>query len=214
VRVIVADDAVLVREGLSQILSAAGFEVVGQAGCLRELLALVETTKPDVAVVDIRMPPTQTDEGLRAAHEIRSRHPSTGVLILSQYVDSSHTLELLAEDSRGLGYLLKERIAEVSEVTEAIRRVARGGSVIDAEVVRRLLSRARTRSALDELSEREGDVLKLMAEGRSNEAIARRLGVSSRTVEAHVHSIFGKLHLEPAAEDHRRVLAVLSYLHA
>jgi DNA-binding NarL/FixJ family response regulator len=212
--VIVADDAALVREGISRILSAAGFEVVGQAGNLPELLTLVETRRPDVAVIDIRMPPTQTDEGLRAAHEIRNRHPSTGVLILSQYVDSSHALELLAEDLRGLGYLLKERVTDVADLVEAIHRVARGGWVVDPEVVRSLLCRRRRRSALDDLSEREKDVLRLMAEGRSNEAIAQRLGVSSRTVEAHIHSIFGKLHLEPAVEDHRRVLAVLSYLHA
>jgi DNA-binding NarL/FixJ family response regulator len=211
-RVVLADDAVLVREGVGRILDAAGFDVVGQASDADELLALVAATRPDVAVVDIRMPPTQTDEGLRAAQEIRRRQPTVGILVLSQYVDSGQTLELLAQDPRGLGYLLKERVADVSDLIDAIRRVARGGSVVDPEVVSRLLSRNRTQNALEQLTNREAEVLRLMAEGRTNEAIAQRLGVSAKTIETHVHNVFGKLHLEATPEDHRRVLAVLSYL--
>jgi DNA-binding NarL/FixJ family response regulator len=211
-RVVLADDAVLVREGVGRILDAAGFDVVGQARDADELLALVAATRPDVAVVDIRMPPTQTDEGLRAAQEIRRRQPTVGILVLSQYVDSSQTLELLAQDPRGLGYLLKERVADVSDLIDAIRRVARGGSVVDPEVVSRLLSRNRTQNALEQLTNREAEVLRLMAEGRTNEAIAQRLGVSAKTIETHIHNVFGKLHLEATPDDHRRVLAVLSYL--
>jgi DNA-binding NarL/FixJ family response regulator len=213
-RLILADDAVLIREGLAQLLTTAGFEVVGQAGNVEELLALVAERQPDVAVVDIRMPPTHTDEGLQAAHQIRRGHPAVGVLILSQYVDSSYSLQLLAEDARGLGYLLKERVTDVADLAEAIRRVARGGSVVDPEVVSRLLARRRGRSALQELTNREREVLKLMAEGRSNEAIAQRLSVSAKTIETHINHIFDKLDLEPTAEDHRRVRAVLEYLRA
>jgi RNA polymerase sigma factor (sigma-70 family) len=211
-RVVVADDAVLVREGVGRILEAAGFEVVGQARDAGELLALVATERPDVAVVDIRMPPTQTDEGLQAAQEIRRRHPTVGILVLSHYVDSSQTLGLLAQDPRGLGYLLKERVADVSDLVDAIRRVGKGGSVVDPEVVSRLLSRHRMQNALEQLTNREAEVLRLMAEGRTNEAIAQRLGVSAKTIETHIHNVFGKLHLEATPEDHRRVLAVLSYL--
>lgn len=213
-RVIVADDAALIREGLARILAGAGFEVVGQAGTVEELLELVASRRPDVAVVDVRMPPTHTDEGLRAAHQIRRCHPGMGVLILSQYIDSSYTLQLLAEDSRGLGYLLKERVTDVEDLAEAVRRVARGGSVVDPEVVSRLLARRRSHSALQDLTEREQDVLRLMAEGRSNDSIAQRLVVSPKTIETHIHNIFGKLGLEPAGEHHRRVLAVLTYLDA
>jgi DNA-binding NarL/FixJ family response regulator len=212
--VIVADDAVLLREGLAQILAGEGFEVVGQAGNVDELLALVSSNRPDVVVLDIRMPPTQTDEGLRAAHAIRRSHPGVAVLILSHYVDSSYSLQLLAEDARGLGYLLKERVGDIAELTEAIRRVARGGSVVDPEVVSRLMSRRSRWRTLQELTDREREVLKLMAEGRSNEAIAHRLRVGPKTVETHVRNIFGKLQLEPTADGHRRVLAVLTYLGA
>ena len=211
-RVIIADDAALIREGLARILAGAGFEVVGQAGTVEELLELVASSRPDVAVVDVRMPPTQTDEGLRAAHQIRRCYPGVGVLILSQYVESSYTLELLAEDSRGLGYLLKERVTDVADLTEAVRRVARGGSVVDPEVVGRLLGRRRNHSTLEDLTEREREVLRLMAEGRSNDSIAQLLVVSAKTVETHIHNVFGKLGLEPTAEHHRRVLAVLTYL--
>jgi DNA-binding NarL/FixJ family response regulator len=211
-RVIVADDAALTRDGLARILTGAGFEVVGQASTVQELLDLVASSRPDVAIVDVRMPPTQTDEGLRAAHQIRRCHPGVGVLILSQYIDSSYTLQLLAEDSRGLGYLLKERVTDVADLTEAVRRVARGGSVIDPEVVSRLLSRRRSHRTLDQLTDREREVLRLMAEGCSNDSIAQKLVVSAKTVETHIHNIFGKLGLEPTSEHHRRVLAVLTYL--
>ena len=197
---IVADDAVLLREGLAQILADQGFEVVGQARNLEELLALVAGSCPDVAVVDIRMPPTQTDEGLRAAHAIRRSHPRVGVLLLSQYVDSSYSLQLLAEDARGLGYLLKERVGDIPELTEAIRRVARGGSVMDPQVVSRLMSRRQRQRALQELTDREREVLKLMAEGRSNESIAHRLGVGPKTVETHIRNIFAKLGADSRVE--------------
>jgi DNA-binding NarL/FixJ family response regulator len=212
VRVIVAEDAVLIREGIVQLLTTAGFDVVGQAGDVDGLMALVEATHPDAAVVDIRMPPTHNDEGLHAAHEIRRRHPQVGILILSQYVDSSYTLQLLAEDMRGLGYLLKERVEDVADLAEAIRRVARGGSVVDPAVVSALVSRRRARRKLDELTPRELEVMKRMAEGRSNEAIAQHLGMSVKTLETHIRSIFGKLGLEATPDIHRRVRAVLTYL--
>jgi DNA-binding NarL/FixJ family response regulator len=213
VRVVIADDSVLLREGVSRLLAEAGFEVVGQAGDADELLREVEDKAPDVAIVDIRMPPTHTDEGLQAARELRSRHPSLGVLVLSQYVRPSYAFELLADDARGVGYLLKDRVSNLDELSDAVTRVGEGGSVLDPTVVSQLVGRRRRgHDPVDDLSEREREVLALMAEGRSNRAIAERLFITERTVEKHVKSIFGKLALPASADAHRRVLAVLAYL--
>jgi DNA-binding NarL/FixJ family response regulator len=213
VRVVIADDSVLLREGVSRLLAEAGFEVVGQAGDADELLREVEDKAPDVAIVDIRMPPTHTDEGLQAARELRSRHPSLGVLVLSQYVRPSYAFELLADDARGVGYLLKDRVSNLDELSDAVTRVGEGGSVLDPTVVSQLVGRRRQgHDPVDDLSEREREVLALMAEGRSNRAIAERLFITERTVEKHVKSIFGKLALPASADAHRRVLAVLAYL--
>jgi DNA-binding NarL/FixJ family response regulator len=213
VRVVIADDSVLLREGVSRLLAEAGFEVVGQAGDGEELLREVADKAPDVAIVDIRMPPTHTDEGLRAARELRSRHPSVGVLVLSQYVRPSYAFELLADDARGVGYLLKDRVSDLAELSDAVRRVGEGGSVLDPTVVSQLVGRRRQgHDPIDDLSEREREVLALMAEGRSNRAIGERLFITDRTVEKHVKNIFMKLQIPGSAEDHRRVLAVLAYL--
>jgi DNA-binding NarL/FixJ family response regulator len=214
VRVVIAEDSVLLREGLVRLLEEAGFEVAGQAGDAEDLLRKVGAHKPDVAVVDVRMPPTHTDEGLRAAHEIRDRHPATAVLVLSQYVDEAYALELLAETTERTGYLLKDRVADLDTFADAVRRVARGGSALDPEVVALLLGRRRRSDPLEALTSREREVLGLMAEGRSNAAIAEALVVTERAVEKHVTSIFNKLGLSPTVEDHRRVLAVLAYLRA
>jgi DNA-binding NarL/FixJ family response regulator len=211
-RLILAEDSVLLRQGLTSLLREVGFEVIGQAGDAEQLLDLVRSNPPDVAIVDIRMPPTHTDEGLRAAHYIRAAHPNVGVLVLSQYVDTGYALTLLSRCAKGLGYLLKYRISDLQELTEAIHRVGTGGSVIDPEVVARLLERRRQHNPLDALTERECSVLELMAQGRSNQAISDRLFLSTKTVEAHIRSIFTKLNLMPTADDHRRVLAVLTYL--
>jgi DNA-binding NarL/FixJ family response regulator len=212
-RVVIADDSVLLREGVTRLLSEAGFEVVGQAADGEELLREVADKRPDVAIVDIRMPPTHTDEGLRAARELRSRHPEIGVLVLSQYVRPSYAFELLADDARGVGYLLKDRVADLHELSDAVRRVGQGGSVLDPSVVSQLVGRRRQgHDPLDDLSEREREVLALMAEGRSNRAIAERLFITERTVEKHVKSILMKLRISGSADDHRRVLAVLAYL--
>ncbi|TMM04511.1 MAG: response regulator transcription factor [Actinobacteria bacterium] len=213
-RVVVADDSVLLREGVVRLLQEAGFDVVAQAGDAEDLLRKVGAHKPDVAVVDVRMPPTQTDEGLRAAAEIRRSRPETGVLVLSQVVEAGSALELFADGAGGLGYLLKDRVADIDRFTDAVRRVAEGGSALDPEVVSLLLGRRRREDPLGVLTPREREVLGLMAEGRSNIAIAEQLVVTERAVEKHVTSIFGKLGLAPAAEDHRRVLAVLRYLEA
>ncbi|HSK16534.1 MAG TPA: response regulator transcription factor [Gaiellaceae bacterium] len=214
-RIVVADDSVLLREGLAQLLAQAGFEVVGQAGDAEELLEQVETQAPDVALVDIRMPPTHTDEGLQAACEIRARHPQVGVLVLSQYVRPSYALELLGESAERVGYLLKDRVSDVGELADAVRRVGAGGSVLDPMVVSQLVGRPREgHGALEDLSEREREVLGLMAEGRSNQAIAERLFITERTVEKHVKSILIKLRLPESPDDHRRILAVLAYLRA
>jgi DNA-binding NarL/FixJ family response regulator len=213
-RVVVAEDSVLLREGIVRLLNEAGFEVVAQAGDAEDLVRKVSAHKPDVAVVDIRMPPTSTDDGLRAALEIRSTLPDTGVLVLSQYVEEGYALELVGDTAEGTGYLLKDRVADVERFVDAVRRVGEGGSVLDPEVVATLLGRRRRDDPLAELTEREREVLGLMAEGRSNQAIAEQLVVSERAVEKHVTSIFGKLDLAPAPEDHRRVLAVLTFLRA
>jgi DNA-binding NarL/FixJ family response regulator len=211
-RVVVADDHVLLRRGVVSMLEAEGFEVVGQAGDADELTRKVGAFRPDVAIVDIRMPPTNTDDGLRAAVAIREAHPDVGVLVLSQYVEANYALELIGADARGVGYLLKNRISEIEEFADAIRRVAAGGSVLDPEVVRWMLGRQRETSALAELTPREREVLGLLAEGCSNEGVARRLFITQRAVEKHVTSIMSKLELGPEPEAHRRVLAVLAYL--
>jgi DNA-binding NarL/FixJ family response regulator len=208
----VAEDSVLLREGIVRLLSERGFEVVGQAGDAEDLLRKVGAHKPDVVVADIRMPPDNTDDGLRAALEIRKRHPDTGVLVLSAYVEEAYAMELVSDTAAGLGYMLKDRVADVGAFVDALRRVAEGGSALDPEVVSRLLGRSRRDDPLGELTPREREVLELMAEGRSNSAIAEQLVVTERAVEKHVTSIFGKLNLTPAAEDHRRVLAVLTFL--
>jgi DNA-binding NarL/FixJ family response regulator len=210
-RVVLAEDSVLLREGIARLLEDAGFEVVGQAGTAEELLLKVRSYAPDIAIVDIRMPPTHTDEGLRAAQEIRERHPGTAVLVLSQYVESGYALELLQDSAEGVGYLLKDRVSDVREFAAAVKRVAEGGSALDPEVVSRLVGRRRKDDPLSELTPREREVLELMAEGRSNQAIADRMVVTLRAVEKHVTSIFGKLRLPSDADDHRRVLAVLTY---
>ena len=211
-RVVVAEDSVLLREGIVRILEDTGIEVVGQAGDADELLRKVRAHKPDVAITDIRMPPSHTDEGLRAAHEIRTHLPEVGVLVLSQSVEQGYALDLLADNAAGVGYLLKDRVSDVDAFLDAVRRVAAGGSALDPEVVSQLLGRKRRDDPLDELTPREREVLGLMAEGRSNQAIADALVVTERAVEKHVTSIFSKLDLVNTPEDHRRVLAVLAYL--
>jgi DNA-binding NarL/FixJ family response regulator len=212
--VVIADDSVLLREGIARLLEESGFEVVGQAGDAEDVLRKVGAHKPDIAVVDVRMPPTHTDEGLRAAQRIRAEYPDTAVLVLSQYVEEAYALELLSESTERTGYLLKDRVADVDTFTDAVRRVAGGGSALDPEVVALLLGRRRREDPLDALTAREREVLGLMAEGRSNNAIAEALVVTERAVEKHVTSIFSKLDLTPTVEDHRRVLAVLAYLRA
>jgi len=213
-RVVIADDSVLLREGVARLLEEGGFEVVAQAGDADDLMRKVAAHKPDVAVVDVRMPPTNTDDGLRAAHRIREEFPDTGVLVLSQYVEEGYAMELLSDSAEGVGYLLKDRVADIERFTDSVRRVAQGGSALDPEVVAQLLGRRRQEDPLEDLTPREREVLGHMAEGRSNHAIAEALVVTERAVEKHVTSIFGKLRLTPAPEDHRRVLAVLTYLRA
>jgi len=213
VRVVVADDAALLREGLARLLVEAGFEVAGLAADAEELFALVERCQPDVAIVDIRMPPSFTDEGLQAAKEIRVRWPDVGILVLSQHVRASYALELLSDGTDGIGYLLKERVSDVEELRAGVERVGKGDSVLDPLVVEQLVGRPRRGNApLDHLTEREREVLALMAEGRSNKAIAERLFVTEHTVEKHLKNIFGTLRLPPSTDDHRRVLAVVTYL--
>jgi DNA-binding NarL/FixJ family response regulator len=212
IRIVLADDAVLLREALAAALSAAGFEVRGQAADVPGLLALVARERPDVAIVDVRMPPTHTTEGLEAARRIRAEYPGVGLLVLSQYVETRYAVDLLRDDAAGLGYLLKDRVARLVDLADAVRRVAGGGSVIDPEVVGRLLGRRRAHSPLDELTPREREILAMMAEGRSNTAIAELLSVELKTIEGHVRAIFSKLGLEPTTAEHRRVLAVLTYL--
>jgi DNA-binding NarL/FixJ family response regulator len=211
-RVALAEDSVLLREGMARLLQEAGFEVLWQAGDADDLLRKVRADAPDVAIVDIRMPPTFSDEGLQAAHVLAESNPDIGVLTLSQYVDTDYAMELIANGGRGRGYLLKDRVMDLEEFAEAVRRVAKGGSVIDPDVVSALVERRREPSPLDELTDRERDVLRLMAEGRSNQAIGAQMFLSAKTIEAHIRAIFMKLGLEPAPDDHRRVLAVLTYL--
>ena len=211
-RIVLADDAVLLREALAAGLRTSGFDVVGQAADVEGLLRLVESEHPDLAIVDVRMPPTHTTEGLEAARTIRSRHPRMAILVLSQYVETRYAVELIRDDPSGIGYLLKDRVARLEDLADAVRRVADGGSVIDPEVVGRLLGRPRRHSPIDELTPREREILGLMAEGRSNQGIADRLVLELKTVEGHVRQIFSKLDLEPSSDDHRRVLAVLTFL--
>jgi DNA-binding NarL/FixJ family response regulator len=211
VRVVIAEDSVLLREGIERILAEYGDEVVAALGTADELVLTVEATTPDVVIVDVRMPPTHTDEGLQAAVELRRRRPGTPVLVLSQYVEERYATELLAGDARAVGYLLKERVADVAEFVDALHRVAEGGTVLDPEVVAQLLARRRA-GPLDALTPREREVLALMAEGRSNAGIARQLVVSEGAVEKHISSIFGRLGLAPTDTEHRRVLAVLTWL--
>jgi DNA-binding NarL/FixJ family response regulator len=212
VRVVIADDEVLLREGLERLLTEAGFEVVGKVGTADELRRKVELTRPDVAIVDIKMPPTHTDEGLVAAEAIRDSHPETAVLVLSHYLASRYALRLIEQHPGGVGYLLKERVSDLAVLTDALARLHEGESVVDPTIVSRLVNRARPASRLDELTKREREVLALIAEGRSNKGICERLFLSPKTVEAHVKHIFMKLGIEGSGDDHRRVLAVLAFL--
>jgi DNA-binding NarL/FixJ family response regulator len=214
VRVALAEDSFLLRQGVARLLEDAGFDVIWQASDGEDLLRRVAAEPPDVAIVDIRMPPTFSDEGLRAAHSLRETHPDVAVLILSQYVDTDYAFEILSGEVRGRGYLLKDRVMDLEAFADAIRRVGEGGSVVDPEVVDALLGRRREANPLDALTDREREVLGLIAEGRSNQAIAERIHLSPKTVEAHVTAILAKLGLEPTPDDHRRVLAVLTYLRA
>lgn len=211
-RVVLAEDSVLLREGLLRLLGDNGFDVVDAVGDAEAFLRSVEEYRPDLVVVDVRMPPTFTDEGVRAALVVRRQYPDVAVLVLSQYVEENYATELVAARSRGVGYLLKDRVADVREFVEALRRVAAGGTALDPEVVTQLLSRSRRRDPLERLTPRESEVLALMAEGRSNTAIAAALVVTEGAVEKHVSSIFAKLDLPPTEHDHRRVLAVLRWL--
>ena len=211
-RVVIADDAVLLREGAARLLQDAGFDVVAQAGDADDLLRKVRAHRPDVAIIDVRMPPGNADDGLRAALTIRAERPETGVLLLSQYVEDRYLTELLAGGAAGVGYLLKDRVAEVDRLTEAVRRVGEQGSVLDPDVVAQMLGRRRGDAPMDSLTPREKEVLAQMAEGRTNRAVAEQLAVSERAVERHVTSIFSKLDLPATEQDHRRVLAVLAYL--
>ena len=213
-RVVIADDSVLFREGLARVLADGGFEVAEQVGDAEELREAVRRATPDVVIVDVRMPPTQTDEGTRVAKEIRAEHPGVAVLVLSQAVEVRHAFELFSERPEGFGYLLKDRVLDVDEFFESVRRVGRGGTVVDPGVVGQLMGRRRERDPLEELTRREREVLELMAEGLSNHGICQRLVLSPKTVETHVHSIFGKLALPQEPDEHRRVLAVLAFLRA
>jgi DNA-binding NarL/FixJ family response regulator len=214
VRVVIADDSLLVREGIAAILRRAGIEVVAEAEEPEGLLRAVDAHSPDVAIVDIRMPPDYDDEGVRAAHEIRARHPAMGIVILSQHVDLGTATRVLAESPERLGYLLKDRVTDVDDFVDTLRRVAEGGSALDPEVVSKLLARVREEGPLSTLTAREREVVQLVAEGRSNKGIADRLAISERAVQKHVTSIFGKLRLSAGDDDNRRILAVLAYLRA
>ena len=211
-RVALADDSVLMREGLARVLAEAGFEVVAQVGDAQGLRTAVDLERPDVVILDVRMPPTQTDEGVREAERLRAERPDVGVLLLSQVVEARRALRLFQESRGGFGYLLKDRVVEIDDFVDAVRRVGRGGTAVDPEVVAQLLGRRSDDSPIRGLSAREREVLGLMAEGRSNHAICEKLFLSPKTVETHVNRIFQKLRLPLAADDHRRVLAVLAYL--
>jgi DNA-binding NarL/FixJ family response regulator len=211
-RIVIAEDSLLLREGLRRVLSDAGLQVVGAVADADELLDLVDQVRPDVVLADIRMPPTHTTEGLQAARQIRRSWPGTAIVVVSQHVETQHVVELLQDDPRGLGYVLKDHIADIAQFTEVIHRVAKGESVIDPQVVSRLVTRPRHHSPLARLTDREREVLTLMAQGRSNQAIAEKLWMAPKTVETHVGNIFAKLDLLPTGEDHRRVLAVLTFL--
>jgi DNA-binding NarL/FixJ family response regulator len=211
-RVVVAEDSTLFREGLVRVLAEADVEVVAEARNAHELRTFVERERPDVAIVDVRMPPTQTDEGTRTAKELKAEQPELGILVLSQVVETKHALDLFSEWPEGFGYLLKDRVLAVDDFLDALRRVAAGGTAIDPEVVGQLMGRRRQRDPLEGLSPREREVLALMAEGLSNRGICERLFVSPKTVETHINAIFLKLRLSPAPDDHRRVLAVLAFL--
>ena len=211
-RVVIAEDSALLREGLARILAEGGFEVAGQCSNADELLDVIRRRRPEVAVVDVRMPPTHTDEGARAAREIREAYPEMGVLLLSQVIEAAHALALFSERPEGFGYLLKDRVLEIEDFLEAVRRVARGGTAIDPHVIAQLLGRPREDDPLAELTPREHEVLALMAEGLSNRGICGRLFLSPKTIEAHVKNIFMKLGLTQEPDDHRRVLAVLAFL--
>ncbi len=213
-RVVIAEDSVLLREGLARVLTDGDFEVVAQTANADELKKAVRRFKPEVAVVDIRMPPTQTDEGAQAAVEIRAEHPEVAVLLLSQVIEATHALALASDNPAGFGYLLKDRVLEIDDFLEAVRRVGKGGTAIDPEVIAQLLGRRREEDPLGELTPREREVIGLMAEGLSNRGICEKLVVSPKTIETHVNSIFWKLDLVPAPDEHRRVLAVLAFLRA
>jgi serine/threonine-protein kinase len=213
-RVVVADDEMLLREGLARLLADSGIDVVGKAANGQELLRSVRLTQPDVAIVDIRMPPTHTDEGLVAAHEIREQHPAVGVLVLSHYLESSYAMQLLADHPGQVGYLLKERVSDIAVLADALQRICDGECVVDPTIVARLVNRPRDTGALDQLTEREREVLALIAEGRSNQSICDELVVSPKTVETHIRQIFMKLDIPGSPDSHRRVLAVLTFLRA
>jgi DNA-binding NarL/FixJ family response regulator len=213
-RVVIAEDSVLLREGLAHVLTDGGFDVVAQTANAEELKKAVRSYKPDVAVVDVRMPPTQTDEGARAALELRAEQPEVGVLLLSQVVEATHALALVSERPEGFGYLLKDRVLEIDDFLDAVRRVGKGGTAIDPKVIGQLLGRSREEDPLGELTPREREVLALMAEGLSNRGVCEKLVVSPKTVETHINSIFLKLGLMPEPDEHRRVLAVLAFLRA
>jgi DNA-binding NarL/FixJ family response regulator len=212
VRIVIADDSVLLREGLTRVLTEGGFEVVAQAGDASELRQAVRRLKPDIAIVDVRMPPTHTDEGARAAVEIRAEQPEVAVLVLSQVIEAAHAMRLFSERPEGFGYLLKDRVLEIDDFLDSVRRVGKGGTAIDPEVIGQLVGRRREDDPLQELTPREREVLELMAQGLSNRGICEKLVVSPKTVETHVNSIFLKLGLMPAPDEHRRVLAVLAFL--
>jgi len=212
VRVVVADDSPLLREGVAHVLAENEIEVVAQVGDPTALLRAVEELQPDLAIIDVRMPPTQTDEGARAAVDIRARYPDIALLLLSQVIEAQYALTLLSEHPHGFGYLLKDRVLAIDDFIQSVHRVAAGGTAIDPDVVSQLLGRRRTEDPVDELTTREREILALMAEGRSNRGICQKLFLSPKTVESHVHNIFGKLGITAAADDHRRVLAVLAYL--